>query len=99
MTKRVRSEIVLSLVVLAAFAWTTTVSASPGAQSLAGTSDNASARMENARPITLAQQQRKKASPGTEAPSKYWRCGAFAKTHKCHVRWDIRSGSCVCAGR
>jgi hypothetical protein len=99
MTKRVRSEIFLSLAVLATFAWTAPVSALPGAQSMAGTSGNASARVDSARPITLAQQQRKKASPGTEAPSKYWRCGAFAKTHKCHVRWDIRSGSCVCAGR
>jgi|GEM_PF-4148818 len=97
MTKRVRSEIFLSLAVLAAFAYTTSVSARPGAQSLAGTSDNASARMDNARPITLAQQQRKKA--GAESPSKYWRCGAYAKTHKCTPRWDIRSGSCVCAGR
>ena len=99
MKEGLRSEIFLSLAVLAAFAWTAPVSANPGAQSLTGTGDNASARMDRVRPITLAQVQRKKASPGTESPSKYWRCGAFAQTNRCRPRWDIRNGSCVCDGR
>jgi len=92
MKKRLRGGIFLA-VVFAAFALAAPVSANPG-----GASDGSGVRMDNARPITLAQQQRQKGSQG-ESPSKYWWCGAYAKTHKCTPRWDIRSGSCVCAGR